>query len=64
MDRFLMQRNIERYRKLADEATTLEDKRKLLSLLAQEQTELKRDLRKVCKDRPIQPSASSPASLS
>jgi ureidoglycolate hydrolase len=45
MERFITQRNIERYRQLAAKATTEDQRKKLLSLLAQEQANMKRELR-------------------
>jgi F0F1-type ATP synthase delta subunit len=45
MERFVTQRNLDLYRLLASKATTADQRKKLLSSLAQDQADMKRELR-------------------
>ena len=43
MDRFINRQNIERYRKLASEATNVTERQQILKLLAEEEAKFKLD---------------------
>jgi hypothetical protein len=45
MERFLAERNINLYRQLASKATTVDQRKKLLTSLARDQADMKRELK-------------------